>query len=138
MCFYVHRRLAMDDTALPPVATAAAVPHSSNNSGVGVKTESRKRYGPASDGRPKLIRGRFALSRRASFDVGGGSWLSDAAETSPSNSTARFIPYPIPHVSFFQSFYLSCTVLFFSLVFFCSVLSIFSKFIYHFKILISD
>ncbi|VDK34179.1 unnamed protein product [Taenia asiatica] len=69
-------RQEMDDITLPP-----ALPLRTGNSS---KAESRKRYGPAGDARSRLAQARLALSRQASFDVGGCA--ADAADTSSPNS----------------------------------------------------
>ncbi|VDM32920.1 unnamed protein product [Hydatigera taeniaeformis] len=66
----------MDDITLPPALPLRA--------GSSSKAESRKRYGPAGDARSRLAQARLALSRQASFDVGGCA--ADAVDTSPPNS----------------------------------------------------
>lgn len=70
----------MDDITLPSALSL--------RTGNSSKAESRKRYGPAGDARSRLAQARLALSRQASFDVGGCS--ADTADTSPPNSLVRF------------------------------------------------
>ncbi|KAL5105101.1 Histone deacetylase 4 [Taenia crassiceps] len=71
-------RQKMDDITLPPALSLCT--------GNSSKAESRKRYGPAGDARSRLAQARLALSRQASFDVGGCA--SDAVDTSPPNSVS--------------------------------------------------